>query len=173
VPSADRPEEPEDHEVVVYELDEWTAEERAELQLRLDAEHITHQWDTETELLVSEADEARVDAILDELVASDELAAEDDLGEDDEERYATMSDLFVAADRIAGTSSVDVDLGAAFVEAAAAVEGQPAPYGIDEFAWERIGELALTVTAALENEAGDDVVIRHASTLRDLLRRYV
>lgn len=162
-----------DGELVVYELDEWDATELAELRLRLDSEQIAHQWETETVLLVAEGDEVTVDAILDELEDTEELAPAEDAGEDDEERYATMSDLFLAADRIAGSTSVHADLGAAFLDASAAIEAEPAPYGVDEFAWERIGELAATVAEAIENGAGDDVVIHHASTLRDLLRRYV
>ena len=57
----------EDHDELVYELPEWSDEQRGELALVLDRENIPYQWEGGTDLIVAAADEDRVDALLDEI----------------------------------------------------------------------------------------------------------
>jgi hypothetical protein len=52
---------------VLYELDEWTPEDRLTLSDRLDDQGIAHHWDGETTLVVAPIDEALVEAVLDGL----------------------------------------------------------------------------------------------------------
>jgi hypothetical protein len=177
-------------EVLVYELGDWNAEQRGALESRLQAEGIEHRWETgdgqevlygyetgpaweaATELAVSELDEARVDAVLDEIEFPDALEGVDDEGDLDEAVYAVMADLYVAADRLKDDPS-DLARAGEFFDAADAARGMEAPFGIDPDVWRQVQELAGAVVAALEGEADDDVVGAHATSLRELLFQYV
>lgn len=186
----DLPEDDDEHEVVVYELADWTTDQRGELELRLNAEGIEHDWETpegldveyqyETgqawevaaDLIVGEQHEERVDEILDSIENPDELEAVDDDGETDEAIYEVMSDLYVASDRLKDDPS-DVGLAGDFLEAAAAARDISAPYGIDDDVWNRVKSLAATAARAIESDADDDAVRAPAQELRDLLFQYV
>lgn len=161
-----------DHEPLVYELDEWNDEDKAKLSTLLTIEGIVHQWDGD-ELLVPEADEARVDALLDQVEFPDALDAVDDDGEDDEERYETMADLFVAVDRLANANPVHVELAAEVITAAQAVLALPQPFGIDDATWDQVRRRSAAVAQALQEETDDNVVVGDAAVLRDLLRTLV
>jgi hypothetical protein len=52
---------------ILYELDEWSADDRLLLSDRLDEEGIAHHWDGETTLVIAPIDEASVEAVLDGL----------------------------------------------------------------------------------------------------------
>jgi hypothetical protein len=76
-------------DVIVYELADWTTEQRGELQQRLDGEGIEHQWEVSedadldeafeaTDLVVGEQHEQVVDALLDEIEHPQALEAVDD-----------------------------------------------------------------------------------------------
>jgi len=191
------PTDPEDRaadegtDVIVYELDEFTADERGALDQRLVAAGIEHQWETAdgleldesyemagpweigTDLVVGERDEEAVDALLDEVDSPDALAAvDDDDAIDDEANYAIMSHLYVAADRLKDDPS-DLALAGEFFDAADAAGAIPAPFGIDGEIWRRVQELGAEVTRSLEAEADDAVVAGHAQRLRDVLFSYV
>lgn len=171
---SDGPEQPDaaEDEPLVYELDEWNEEDRAKLSTLLTAEGIAHQWDGD-ELLVGEADEARVDAVLDQVEFPDALDAVDDDGEEDEERYETMTDLFVAVDRLANANPVQVELAAEVIAAAQAVLALAQPFGIDDATWDQVRRRAAAVAQALQEETDDTVVVGDAIVLRDLLRSLV
>lgn len=160
-----------DHEMLVYELAEWNADDRARLSLLLEAQGIPHQWEGD-ELLVPEADEERVDAVLDEVEFPDALNAVDDEG-DDEERYEVVSDLFVTMDRLADAKPVDVELAAEAIAAVEAVLALPRPFGIEEHDWDNIRRRAAAVSQALQVESDDDMIVGDAGVLRDLLRQFV
>lgn len=161
-----------DHEVVVYELDDWTSEERDELEVRLAAEGVEHSWDSDTELVVGEDDEERVDALLDVLEGADGLAPSDvDDGDDDEANYELISTLFVASDRLS-EGSPDT-LGDEFVAAAEAVANMALPFGVDPDEWEQVLRIAGAVRSDVASGAPRERVNREATTLRDLLRGYV
>lgn len=160
------------HDMLVYELGEWTPDERARLGLLLEGEGIPHQWDGD-ELLVPEVDEGRVDAVLDQIEFPDSLdAAEDDDG-DDEANYMVISDLFVAMDRLANATSAEVELAAEVIHAVDAVLAIPRPFGIEDADWIAVRKRASAIAAALQSEVDDDEIIADANMLRDLLRRFV
>lgn len=179
-------------EVVVYELDEWTADQRGALEQRLVAADIEHQWETGsgadvevsyepgdawavgTDLVVGEKDEETVDALLDDIENPDALEAVDDAddGGQDEANYAVMSNLYVAADRLKDDPG-DLALAGEFFDAADAARTIEAPFGIDPEVWRRVQELAGEVSRSVEQEADDTEVAGHAQRLRDVLFSYV
>lgn len=178
-------------DVVVYELGDWTADQRGALETRLVAEGIEHGWEAPggddvmqayeggqpweagCDLVVGEADEERVDELLDEIEFPDELEAVDDDGELDEAVYSVMGDLYVAADRLKDDPTDLARAGAVFDAADAARTLEGVPFGVDPEVWRRVLELATSVTEALESEADDDEVAARSAALRDLLFRYV
>ncbi len=155
---------------LVYEMEGWEPAEREALDGMLDAEAVPHRWEGD-DLVVPERDEARVDELMDRLEFPAALEAEE--GGDDEEVYAVMSDLFVAADRMARERTVDVELAGDFATAAAAATSAPAPYGVEPSSWAQVQQLAEAVVEEIEAQADDEVIVRDAATLRDLLRRFV
>lgn len=176
-------------DLVVYELDEWSADLRGELDTRLAAEGIEHQWESEegaevkydftpgqpweigTDLVVGTSDEDRVDDLLDEIESRDALAPVEDDGAD-AANYEVMSRLYVAADRLKDDPD-DLSLAGDFFDAADAVQSTPAPFGIDDGVWRRVQELTAEITQALESEEPDEVVGERTQRLRDILFSYV
>lgn len=164
-----------DDATLVYEMDGWEAGERRALGDLLAGEGIPHRWDGD-DLVVPEDAEDRVDAVMDRVEFPDALEAtdgDDDDEVDDEAVYAVMSDLFVAADRLAGERVVDVEAAGDLVMASAAAAAAAAPYGVEPASWKQVQQLAEGLVGAIEAEAEDDVVVREAASLRDLLRRFV
>ncbi len=177
-------------EVIVYELDEWTADQRGALEQRLLGSEIQHQWETPsgadvvegyepgspwevgTDLVVGEHDEEVVDGLLDEVESPDALEAAPEDGIDDEANYAVMGNLYVAADRLKDDPG-DLALAGEFFDAADAARVIPPPFGIDPEVWRRVQELAGEVSRAVEQEDDDDLVQGHAQRLRDVLFGYV
>lgn len=160
---------------LVYEMDGWEQGERDAIDALLVEGGIAHRWEGD-DLLVPEECEDRVDALMDRVEFPDALEAvegeeEDDV--DDEAVYAVMSDLFVAADRLAGERIVDVEMAGELVTATAAASNSPPPYGVEPASWKQVQQLAEGIVAALEAEADDEMVTREAASLRDLLRRFV
>ena len=163
----------EDHDELVYELPDWTDEQRGELGLILDRENIPYQWEGGTDLIVPAADEERVDALLDEVEqGGDPLPAVlvDDL--DDEAQYNAISELFGVADRLSHHPG-DVALCGDFIDAAAVVRELPAPYGVTEDVWWGVQTRIRSLCEAIEMEAEDEAVGQGAQTLADLLRTFV
>lgn len=198
-PARDDEGEHEGGEVVVYELNDWSAEQRGELDLRLQTEGIEHSWETgdgrealvgyenrqpwelATDLVVGEKDEEAVDRILDDVEDPDELTAvgsgDDDVdgeaaADEDEANYNVMSHLYVAADRLKDDPG-DLALAGELFDAADAARTIAVPFGIDGDVWNKVLELSGLVTTALEEEADDDIVRARAKELRDLLFTFV
>lgn len=162
-------------DALVYEMDGWETEERDALGELLRSDGVPHRWEGD-DLLVPEEHEAAVDELMDRVElpeALDEADAENEEDVDDEAVYAVMSNLFVAADRLAGQRSPDVESAGEFVAASAAAAAAPPPYGVEPAPWARVQKLAEGIVGALEGDAGDDDVVRDAATLRDFLRQYV
>lgn len=194
LPAADGPDAvagEEGGEVLVYDLADWTGDQRGALELRLQADAVTHAWETGagqevlygyeskpaweagTDLVVSEHDEDAVDTLLDDIEFPDALEAVEDDGEsDDEAVYSVMGDLYVAADRLKGDPA-DLALAGQFFDAADKARAVEAPFGVDTEVWKQVQALATGVTDALETEEEDDVVAARAAALRDLLFSYV
>ena len=154
-------------EKVVYEVAEWSPEDRADLTDALVEEGVRYLLDDMGDLVVVAMDEDRVDTIIDELT--------DEEGEADDGPVATdvLSELFVAADKLR-KSPRDAR---AIIEArdqAAAVIALPPPYGFERRTWAQVGLRAGALRKALEDDApDDDVVAEAASELRDLLHPMV
>ena len=178
-------------EVIVYELDEWTPDQRGALEQRLVAAEIEHQWEASTgadveegfepgnpwevgtDLVVGEHDEEAVDALMDDVENPDALEpVADDDGVDDEANYAIMANLYVAADRLKDDPG-DLPVAGEFFDAADAARAADPPFGIDPEVWRRVQELAAEVSRAIEEEADDGDVQAHAQRLRDVLFTYV
>lgn len=184
------PDDDEDGQVVVYELDDLSPDQRGALELRLQADGIDHQWETPSgadveasyepgqpwqvasDLVVGEQDEETVDVILDDIESPDALQAVAADGEDDEATYAVMGQLYVAADRLKDDPG-DLALAGEFFDAADAARTMDPPFGIDDEVWRRVQELAGEVSSSIEAEEDDEVVAAHARRLRDMLFAYV
>jgi hypothetical protein len=158
-----------DHHEVVYELDDWLPEERAQLGLLLDRDGIAHGWEGH-DLIVAEVDEDRTEPLLDEVdrSASGVFADATD-GTDDEEEYQALSDLFGTADRLAGDPE-DKNKRPAFADAVALVLDWPTPFGLSDEQWWQIKSRSRSVLEAIETGAEADVVATRAATLSELLR---
>lgn len=166
----------EDHDILVYELNAWDEQMRSELAGVLTEAGVPFQWE-DTDLLVPAADESKVDELLDKVEFPDAIEAVvgegDDADVDDEAVYQVMSDLFVISDRMSGSKEVDLAEAGDFIEAAAAAQQTPAPFGFDERLWQQIQHLANEISERLQNEEEDRVVIAEAATLANALRGFV
>lgn len=162
-------------DALVYEMDGWEPGERAALDKLLAAAAIAHRWDGD-DLLIPEDAEEQVDDLMDRVEFPDALEAvsvEEDDDVDDEAVYAVMSDLFVAADKLAGENTVDIESAGELVMATSVATTTEAPFGVEPASWKQVQQLAEGIVGAIESEAPDDVVVRDAASLRDLLRRMV
>lgn len=159
---------------LAYEMDGWEQAERDALSGLLADEDVAHRWEGD-DLLVPEECEDRVDALMDRVEFPDALEAVEggDDEVDDEAVYAVMSDLFVAADRLARERVVDIEAAGEVATAADAATNTPPPYGVEPATWKQVQQMAEGIVASLEAEADDEVVVGEAAALRDVLRRFV
>jgi hypothetical protein len=153
-----------EREASVYELPDWLPEQRAELGVLLDDAGVAHEW-AGVDLVVSEADEAAVEALFDRVGG----VRDDD--EDDESRYQALAELFHATSRF--VNDPDSETKAAEVVVAVDAADGPTPVGLDDATWWTIRTRARELAHAIESGAALDIVFGEASTLRDLLRDLV
>jgi hypothetical protein len=160
---------------VVWELGEWDAGQRLLLEGALVDAGIPHAWEV-GDLVTRAVYEAEVEALLDELdtPAVDDLDELEETTTEDggEEAQEAMSDLFVAADRLMHDPG-DVEVVDDLLAAAGSVDTLLPPFGVAPGAWDQVRALAAAVRDDLDADADDDVVVRDAQALRDVLRRYV
>ena len=173
-----------DRDQIAYDLSEWPPEDRSIATSQLIELGIPYRWEDYCVLVVPDAAERQVDALLDEIdesatvgaAAGDGAPVEEDGGADGGEEAANaMGALFVASDTLQ-SGVYDEGKVLAFLEAAAAVTSSLPPYGIEPPLWERAQDEADAIVAALAASTdGDDdeTVIDAARALRDLLRPYV
>jgi hypothetical protein len=160
---------------LVFELAEWSDEFRTAVTKVLTDRNVAHEWEG-TDLVVDEEDGDLVDAILDEVEATplDEVIELDDAdvapAADNEATYEEVSALFVAADRLLHAPD-DPEVGAEYDDAAAAIAGTAAPYGVGDREWARVLAATTAVTEAFDADV--EAITQAARTLRDLLRPYV
>jgi hypothetical protein len=161
-----------DRHEVVYDLDDWLPEERAQLSLLLDREGVGHLWEG-NDLVVSDEQWDRVDALCAEITrpGSDEGGDLEDDGSDDD-GYQALSELFGAADRLAN-DPVDKAKTKALIDAAAMVTEGSVPIGMSDSQWWQIRTRARALTDSLDTGAGPDVIRDSAATLANLLRGFV
>lgn len=155
---------------IVFELADWTEDDRQTLHTKLTTANIAHSWE-EGDLVVAEADADAAEEAIEAVEYPDEIAVDDDDADDGGVGYQLMSALFVAADRLQHDPE-DPVVGGEFDEAADAVAAAPAPYGVAPELWKQVQELAHNVCALLD-EGDPEVIGRDAATLRQLLSRYV
>lgn len=163
-----------DAEQIVYDLADWDAERRAELDVRLEAAGIAHAFDEHGDLVVLEADEDAVDELVDAIEHPDQLAAEGD-SPDALDAIETVGSVFVGADRLAHDPS-DSEGAISVADGARALASMPVPFGFAPPAWADIVERAQELRRLLETDAevvDDDAVVEAAIRLRAVLRPYV
>lgn len=155
-------------EETVYELPEWLPEQRAELSLLLEEQHIPHRW-LYGDLVVAASHEAEAEALFERVEGEGEVLEGDD--EDDEARYRALEELFAAADRFVNDPN-NKTRAAEVVRAVEEADG-PTPVGLDDAQWWTIRTRARSLADAIEHGGNRDVTVGEASTLRDLLRALV
>jgi hypothetical protein len=158
-----------DAEKVVYEVAEWSAEDRADLTDALEEEGVRYVYDEMGDLVVEAADEDRVDLVVDDLTDGEE-SDDDDGGPPPSD---LLSELFVAADKLRRNPRDSKAVGAARTQAGAVI-ALPPPYGFERRTWAQVGLRAGALRSALEEEPADDETVTEAATaLRDLLHPMV
>ena len=154
-------------EKVVYEVAEWSPEDRADLTDALVEEGVRYVFDDMGDLVVVAMDEDRVDTIIDGLTDGE---AEVDAGPPATE---VLSELFVAADILRKSPRDARAIGTARQQAAAVI-ALPPPYGFERRTWAQVGLRAGALRQALEDDAPDDEAVAEvAGVLRDLLHPMV
>jgi hypothetical protein len=161
---------------LVYELDEWPAEDRETLAAKLTEAGVPHRWEGDSTLVVAPTDEELIEAVLDELEFPHALAvdAAEDVDDDAEETsFEVLSSLFLAADRLKG-NPVDPEGIADLTDALEDADPDNPPYGIVPGLWRDAIERANRLADALadEDDRSDDVATQ-AAGLQALLRPYV
>jgi hypothetical protein len=153
---------------MVYELEDWRPEERAQISLMLERGQITYHWEG-SDLVVGEAHDEAVEGILAEISRTGGEPA-DEAG--DETRYLLLSDLFGAADRLAGDADHEQkqeDL----VVLANMIQSWPTPFAVSDDEWWKIRLRASDLAESIGQQANRTVIEDGAANLRDLLRKFV
>lgn len=126
-----------EREQVGYELFDWDPTDLDELDDALHEMGLPHEWESDGyELVVHGSDEAAIDALLPTIRFPDELAPEDDDGDDTD--IQVLSALFESADRMQRDPTGDAVN--AFLDAAERIGDHP-PYGVGEPEWEQVVEI--------------------------------
>jgi hypothetical protein len=180
-------------EQIGYDLAGWDAQNLGLLMARLDDERIAHAIE-EGELVVLEADEARVDAVIDGILEPDASAAPGGAHDDDEgavlvpdavlepdalgseARAEILGDLFLAADQLVRDAE-DGDAIAVIRDGATEAATHAPPYGIEPAWWrdlaDRLDAFGRLVDAPMPLEQREHAVRQTATDLRELLRPLV
>jgi hypothetical protein len=155
-------------EKVVYEVAEWSAEDRADLTDALTEEGVRYVFDEMGDLVVVAIDEDRVDLIIEDLTDGDDAEEEDAPVATD-----VLSELFVAADKLRKSPHDGKAIARAIEESTAVIKMSP-PYGFERATWAKVGLRAGALRKLLENEdVEDEAVVEAAEELRDLLHPMV
>ncbi len=163
-----------ENEQLVYDIADWDADRRAELDVQLEAANIAHAFDEHGDLVVLAVDEERVDELVDAIDHPDQLPEQGDAA-GGLDAIETVGALFVAADRLAH-DAVDSEGVLAAADAARSMAGMPPPFGFAPTTWEELVERAQELRRLLETESeivDDDAVVETATRLRNARRPYV
>jgi len=154
-----------DDDLVVYELGEWTLDQRSTLGEALANRAIPHGWEG-IDLVVHVDFEPQVDQICDAIERGENV-----VDDDDSEPKEVMGDLFEAADRLLHDSH-DAGAGSSLLVLAEQLNPEAPPFGVDPAVWEQVIDATDDVADGLVN---DDIeaVTNAAGTLRGLLRPLV
>jgi hypothetical protein len=153
---------------MVYELEDWRPEERAQISLLLERGKISYHWEG-SDLVVGAAHDEAVDGILAEVTR---VGTEAEDGADDETRYLLLSDLFGAADRMASDpdnpqKQEDV------VVLATMIQSWATPFAVSDDEWWKIRLRASDLAESIDRQASRTTIEDGATNLRDLLRKFV
>ena len=155
-----------DDDLVVYELGEWSLDQRAALGEALANRAIPHGWEG-IDLVVHEDYEVEVDSICDTIEKGDPVV-DDDV---DDEPSEVMGNLFEAADRLLHDTR-DVDASASLIALADNLDPEEPPFGVDPAVWERVVDTADDLADGIAEE-DDEIINSSAGQLRGLLRPLV
>ncbi|MDP9075761.1 MAG: hypothetical protein M3N98_16645 [Actinomycetota bacterium] len=167
----DGQDEQDEQDEMVYELEDWMPEERAQITLLLEQEHIAHIWEG-LDLVVDATQDARVEALMSQVDRVGAVQGELSSGDDDEARYHVISNLFGAADRLAGDGENEQrqhDV----VDAAERIQDWATPFAMGDDDWWKIRFLARSVRDSIEAGASPKLIEDGAAGLRDMLRKFV
>lgn len=153
---------------MVYELEDWRPEERAQISLMLERGHIAYHWEG-SDLVVGESHDEAVEGILAEVNRTGVEPA-DEAG--DETRYLLLSDLFGAADRLAGDPEHEQKQ-ADLVVLANTIQTWPTPFAVSDDEWWKIRLRASDLAESIGQHATRTIIEDGAANLRDLLRKFV
>ncbi|MFN3255640.1 MAG: hypothetical protein ACE37B_08085 [Ilumatobacter sp.] len=174
-----------DAESTEFGLDEWTPGDRTVLTESLVESEIPHRWEGTTLLVASDAEEA-VDDLLDAIEAG-ELMSADDSNIGNEPPDGVLSDLFLAADKLA-KDPFDAKARTKLIDVEPLLSPKHPPYAMAPRAWAQVVSGVDEIVARMgEDASGDHVdddgtdlhlqessdVIGLAQRLRELLRQYV
>ncbi len=156
-----------------YDLEGWDEVNRSVLFAALDAEGIRFRvtvpgadGDDGDELIVVEADEARVDELIDEIVEP----GGDERGDVPPE---LLGELFVLADRLAH-DPLDHDARRSLAAKAEQATSSRPPFGVERAWWRAVTEQSAGLVEMMGTAGVDhDAVVADATELRDALRPYV
>jgi len=156
-----------------YDLSDWDEYERTLVGESLRKANIPFSWDYAV-LSVPTSDEARVDAILDEVETGKiiPVAGDSEDGADDELPFESLNSFFLAGERLRKDQR-DADGLERLLEALEMADPNRPPSGVELRVWRRCCELAEELADLLVDGNDDDdldAVIPVAEALHDLLR---
>jgi hypothetical protein len=162
---------------VVYEVGEWPVGLQTRLADELAMADVAYEWDERGDLVVAEADEEQVEAVLADLPDPDESQISSD---DGVAVHELLDSVFMSSDRLARNGG-DASGTVALVDAAEVVEQLALPFGFEPGQWRTFVGRVLELRDALGgqgaeggSEGASDVEIAElAAGVRDLVRQYV
>ena len=137
----------EDVEQIAFELEGVTPDELAALDAELIAAHIPHAWQESGDLLVPEASEDAVAAIIDAILNPEEVDETDGLA-----THAALSDLYVALDKLL-KDPLDAKLVNRYETAADALDGVGIPYGLSGQEWSSLLDAIAELRGVIDGSA--------------------
>lgn len=160
---------------VVYDLSDWTAEQRAQLDRVLSGEGLAWRWDVADaahpladQLVVAEACADQVEELIDEVDHPDALEVDDAA---DDGGAEVLSELYLASDVLIAAPTNE----AAAVEAQRAAQlaaTMVAPYGLDDRTWADVRRRSATLAEVLAG-GHEPSVVGAAHALREAVRPLV
>lgn len=155
----------EEGDTVGYEVSDWSSDALDRLEERLTASEVPYGWDADGDLVVATAHEKVVDGIFDALAGG---SAD---GDDGPDALETLSDLFLAADKLVRNPD-DGAAARSLAATSAVVEDMVLPFGFAPGTWssilEQAGELSRRIDAGdTEEEPVTEAAVRLRETLRD------
>jgi hypothetical protein len=162
-----------DAEKVAYEVADWTDAQRTSLAEALAEAGLPYEWDENGDLVVHEADEDRVEDLLDSIEFPDAIEVDETDDGDGLAAQNVLSELFVSTDRLMHDAQ-DHEGVLSFVDAAHMAEDMAVPFGFSPESWNDIVGKARALREAFEADVDDDdAIMSQAAELRHLLRNIV